>query len=125
MKNENRDKKKVVFDQRNQKVTHQYNVDGVINFGRVQNVGDIVGQLKNIQTEVVNATKTGALDEEIAADIDANIEKAIIQSQKPEPDKNKIINYLTEAKNILANVALVAGLVKSVTEAIEIVKRLF
>ena len=114
-----------IFDQRNQKVNYQYNVNGVINFGNVQNRIDVVEELRKLQDEVAKATESGALDAEISTDVEANIKKAIIQSQKPEPDKKTITNYLEQAKTLLSNIALVAGLVKGISEAIEIVRKFF
>ncbi len=114
-----------VFDQRNQKVNYQYNVNGVINFGNVQNRIDVVEELRKLQDEVTKAAESGALDAEISTDVEANIKKAIIQSQKPEPDKKAITHYLEEAKTLLSNIALVAGLVKGISEAIEIVRKFF
>ncbi|MDM8543494.1 hypothetical protein QUF90_20660 [Desulfococcaceae bacterium HSG9] len=114
-----------VFNQSNQKVNYQYNANGAINFGNVQNTVDIVKELKKLQDEVVNAADSGALDEEISADVEANIKKAISQSKKSEPDKKIIVGYLNEAKTLLSNIALVAGLVKGISGAIKVVRQIF
>jgi hypothetical protein len=114
-----------VFDQRGQKVNYQYNVNGVINFGNVQNKMEVVSELEKLQTEVTKAAESGDLDQEISADVEAKLKKAVIQAQKPETDKKTILDYLGEAKSLLVNIASVAGLVKGISEAIETVRKFF
>ena len=114
-----------VFDQRYQQVNYQYNVNGMINFDNVQSRVDVVGELKKLQSEVAKATESGALDGEVSTDIKAKIEKAIIQAQKPEPNKKTIMDYLKEARSLLTDIVVVAGLAEGISEAIEIVRKFF
>lgn len=114
-----------IFDQRHQKVNYQYNVNGTINFGSAHNRVDVIDEIKKLQSEVSKAVEGGALDSEKSIDIDTAINKAIIQAQKPEPSKKSIIDFLNVAKDLLGNAVAVAGLVKGVSEAIEVVRKLF
>ena len=113
------------FDQRGQKVNYQYNAAGDINFGSVQNKLGIVPELQKLQSEVKKATESGAFDDEIAIDVESKIRKAIVQAQKPKPDKKTTLDYLGEAKALIEGIASAAGLVTALTQAVEMVRRLF
>jgi hypothetical protein len=113
------------FDQRNQKVTYQYNAAGNINFGLVHDKVDLTAELKKIQDELMKAVKQGAVNEEVAIDVDSKIKKAIIQTEKPEPNKKTILDHLQEAQALIGGVAAAAGLIKGLAEAAEVVRRLF
>lgn len=111
-----------VFDQRHQKVNYQYNVNGTINFDNIQNWVDVVGVLKKVQSEVVSAGKSGAIEIEIETDLEWFIKKAVIQAQKPAPDLKIILSYLNEAKNLIADIESVTDLAKGLSEAIKTLK---
>lgn len=113
------------FDQRNQKVTYQYNVAGNINFGLVQDRVDLTIELKKIQDELAKAVQQGIVDEEIAVDVDSKIKKAVIQAEKSEPNKKSILEHLHGAQELISGVAAAAGLAKGLAEAAEVVRRLF
>jgi len=115
------------FDQRNQKVTYQYNYNatGNINFGSVQDRVDLTVELRKIQDELMKAVQKGVVDEEIAVDVDSKIKKVIIQAEKPEPNKKSILDHLREAQELIGGVAAAAGLVKGLAEAAEVARRLF
>ena len=112
-----------IFDQNGQTVNYQYNVNGTINFGAVQNRIDVVAELKKLQAEVASASDAGALEAELSTDVEAKIKKAVIQAQKSEPDKKTILSYLEEAKSLMAGVLSAAGLMTGISEAFEAVKR--
>ncbi|MBD2181928.1 hypothetical protein [Aerosakkonema funiforme] len=114
-----------VFDQSNQQVCSQYNAAGNINFGSAQSQVDVISEMQKIQDEVRKAVQSGALDEEIAIDVESNLKKATIQAQKPEPDKKTIQEYLDRAKKLLAGIASAAGLVTALSEAAKAVGMLF
>ncbi len=114
-----------VFDQRHQNVNYQYNVNGTINFDKVQNRLEAINELRKLQDEVVKASESGELDAEIAADVESKLKKATIQAQKPEPDQATLLSYLSDAKNLLASIASMVGLVKGISGAIETVRKLF
>jgi hypothetical protein len=53
-----------VFDQSNQHVNYQYNSNGDINFGAVQNRIDLVGELEKLKAELVKAGEGNRLNRE-------------------------------------------------------------
>lgn len=115
----------VIFDQRNQNVTYQYNVQGTINFGNAQNQADVVAQLKILKNEVLKALDSGTLDEEISIDVEANIRKAVIQAEKPNPDGTTIVKYLQKGREILSDFVALSGLAGGFLEAIKVVRSFF
>ena len=114
-----------VFDQRNQHVNYQYNAAGDINFGAVQNKVDVVGELEKLRVEMSKAIEAGILDEETATDAKYQLDKAVQQAKKPEPDKKSVLDYLTAAKDLIAEVAGAAGLVTALVQAAEVVQKFF
>lgn len=112
------------FDQRNQKVKNQVNVSGNVNLNLGQDQIHIAAQLQKLQEELSRLVKNGDLDENIAIDAEANIKKAAIQSQKPEPDKKSIIENLLGAQELIKGVSAATGLVKILAEVIEVIKRI-
>jgi hypothetical protein len=106
-----------VFDQHGQQVNYQYNAAGNINFGRVENKVDVITELQKIQDELKKAVQSGALDEETAIDVESSLKKAIIQTQKPNPDKKTIQEHLEQAKKLLGGIVSMAGLVTTLSEA--------
>jgi len=113
------------FDQRGQKVTYQYNAGGNINFGAVQSKDHVVAELQKLQAEVRKAAQAGALDDEIAIDVETEIKKAALQTQKPEPDKGQTISFLDRATALLRGITSAAGLVTGLTQAVEMIRRLY
>jgi hypothetical protein len=113
------------FDQREQNVIYQYNANGNINFGIVQNEADVAAELYKLQEEVKKAVQSGVLEEEVAVDVNFAIEKAAIQTKKPDPDKNSAMDYLNKAKTLIEGFTGLAGLVNGLTQATEMIKRLF
>lgn len=87
-----------VFDQWEQAVTYQYNVQGTINFGAVQTPPDLVAELRKVQAEVQQATATGAVQGETATNARHQLLKAVHEAEKPQPDKKKAADYLAQAK---------------------------
>lgn len=114
-----------IFDQRGQKVTYQYNAYGNINFGAVENTAGLVEELKKLQAELKEATKKEAVTGDTAVDAQYNLDKAVLEAQKPAPDKKKLGDYLTTAKAALEGIAAVGGLVAALVKAAELVRTLF
>jgi hypothetical protein len=118
-----------IFDQRGQQVNYQYNAAGDINFADVQNRRDVVEQLEKLQAEIKKAVAGNVLDEETATDVEYKLTKAVQQAKKPEPDKKFIMDYLSEAKELIAGITTgattVGGLVSAFNQAIELVLKLF
>ena len=71
------------------------------------------------------AVKAGAIDEEVAIDVESKIKKASIQVEKPEPDKKVVLDYLSEAKALIEGIASMAGLVQGLAHTVEVIRRLF
>ena len=114
-----------IFDQRYQKVMYQYNVNGTINFDGVQNRADLVTELQKLQTELTQAKEKGAVQGKPALDAGYNLEKAVLEAQKPAPDKKKLGDYLATAKTAIQGVAALGGLVAALTRAAELVQGLW
>lgn len=114
-----------VFDQRGQQVTYQYNMNGQINFNNVHDSVDIVKELQKLQNEVAKARKSAVLSESIAVKVHTNLENAIDESSRPHPDKISIIEYLDASKKLLSGITALAGLIGGISEAIEIVRKIF
>jgi hypothetical protein len=114
-----------IFDQRGQTVTYQYNVQGTINFGAVQTPPALVGELRKLQTEMQQAITTGAVGGESATDATYQLDKAVHEAEKPQPDKKKVADYLSQAKTAIEGIAAVGGLVAALTKAAELAEKLF
>ena len=80
-----------IFDQRHQQVTYQYNANGNINIGAVQNKLELISELKKLQTELATAIEAEALDKDSAIDADYQLKKAVSQAEKTTPDKPALI----------------------------------
>ena len=114
-----------VFDQRAQKVNYQYNAAGDINFATVQNQADLVNELEKLKSEITKAGDAQVIDAEIVTDVQYQIQKAVDQSKKPEPNKNAIVENLIQAKEFIKNIAEAGGIVAGIVKAIELVQQLF
>jgi hypothetical protein len=114
-----------IFDQRNQKVNYQYNAAGDINFDRVRNSVELIGELEKLKAELSKAASAGVIDAEIVTDAEYQITKAIQQSQKPEPNKKAILGYINDAKALIEGVASATGMVTALVKAAELVQQFF
>lgn len=114
-----------VFDQRGQNVTYQYNAAGNINFGAVQNRADLVSELEKLKAEILKARDAQIIDAEIVTDVQYQIQKAVDQAQKPEPNKNAILEHLSKAKDFIKGVVEAGGIVTGIMKATELVQHLF
>lgn len=114
-----------IFDQRGQHVTYQYNAYGNINFGAVENTAELREELKKLQEELREATKKEAVTGEPAVDAQYNLDKAVLEAEKPQPDKKKLTDYLATAKSAIEGVAAVGGLVAALSKAVELARTLF
>lgn len=113
-----------VFDQRGQKVTYQYNVNGSINFAQVANSTHLATELAKLADEVSRAGSAGVIPEENTIDAVASIRKAESAIRKPEAQVPTVIGFLKSAATTLATFSAAAGLVKGIGEAIETVQRM-
>ncbi|MBO1050130.1 MAG: hypothetical protein HEQ10_21615 [Dolichospermum sp. DEX182a] len=115
----------VNFNQQNQTVTYQYNAAGNISFGSVTNRVDLIGELEKLNNEVSKAGENNVIDAEQVIDVQGHIQKAVVQAKKPEPNKNSILEYLGNAKELISGVVAANGIVTGLMEAIELVKQFF
>ena len=111
------------FDQREQTMIYQYNAGGAINFGLVQNKYQLVTQLRRLVEEINMARVAGVVNEDIAIDVDAKLKKAVVQIEKPNPDKKTIIDHINQAKALLGSITSASGLVKPLVEVKSVVRR--
>jgi hypothetical protein len=114
-----------IFDQRNQKVTNQYNVAGNLNFGSVQSKAELAAELRKLLSEVDKATQAGIVDAGVSIDIESHIKKAVIEIEKPEPKQKSILDHLEGAKALLDGVTSATGLITAIMEAAKIAGALF
>lgn len=113
------------FDQRGQQVNYQYNAAGNINFGATASNTDVVGELRKLLDEINKAISAKAIDPENGVDVESKIKKAIIQAEKPTPDKQNILENIEGAKKIIEGVGSAAGLIGGFVQAAEAVRRFF
>jgi len=113
------------FDQRGQKVVYQFNANGDINFGNIQNKPEFITELRKLISEVHLASKSGSIQEEIAIDVEANLQKAIVQAEKEKPDKKTILDHINSAKAMIDGLASASGLISALIQAANLAKGLF
>ena len=113
------------FAQRNQRVSYQYNAAGDINIGAARNREELAGELKKLRTELDRAAAEGAVERDAATEAGDQLDKAVRQAEKPAPNKNVLVGYLTTAQELVKQAAAATGLVAGLVQAIEKVRVLF
>ncbi len=113
------------FDQRNQKVKHQFNAGGNINFSLAENKAELIREFRKLHNELNSASTKNLLDGDLSAMVDAKIKNVIDQIDSSKPDKNSTLKHLQEAKELIGGIASATGLIKLLAEAVEVVRRLF
>ncbi len=113
------------FDMRGQQVTNQYNAGRDINFGAVQDIGDLTAELEHLKQQFTQAREKHILSEETAIDAEYQIVKAIQQTKKPNPDKKTLLDHLNTAKGFIEGITSASGLVTALVSAVEAVQKLF
>jgi len=114
-----------VFDQKNQKVETQYNAAGNINFESVTNRIELVAELGKLKSEIIKAVEIKAINSETATDVEYKLTKAVLQSQKPQPDKKLILENINGAITILGGISSAVNLVAAFIKAAELVEKFF
>jgi hypothetical protein len=114
-----------VFDQRGQRVKYQFNANGNINIGAVQNRLEAVDQLEMLLAEFGNAAQTGIIPDDVSVDAEYQLKKALQLAKKPEANKATILDHLNRAKVFVENVAATGGLVSALIKAGEMVQKFF
>ena len=85
----------------------------------------VVEELRKLVDELGRAQASGALDEDAATDAEYQVKKALNQAQKPDADKRTILDYLAAANEVITTAAGATALVTAVTQAIQMVQKLF
>lgn len=114
-----------VFDQKNQKVGTQYNAAGNINFASVTNQVELITELEKLKNEIAKAVEAKTINAETATDVEYKVTKAIIQSQKPQPDKKSMLENINGAIALLNGVSSAASLVTTFVKAAELIEKFF
>ncbi len=114
-----------MFDQRGQQVDTQYNIAGDYNPADVQDRANAVAELRKLLAEIDRTETAGLLDADVATDATYQIKKALNQAEKPEPDRNSILDHLTAATEMITAVSGTVGLATALIQAMQMVQRLF
>jgi len=112
------------FDQRDQKVTYQYNAD-VINLTNVSNRAELVRQIENIGAEVERASNLNAIETSDALKVKTSLKAAAEEAKTATPNKSKIISMLETAGDIVKGAKALADLYSAIRKAIGLVGTLF
>jgi len=74
---------------------------------------------------LTQAGEAQLIDAEVVTDGEYQLTKAVQQVQKPESDKSIVVNHLDQAKALIVGVTAASGMVTALTQAIEMVHKLF
>lgn len=112
---------KVIGNKAGHDIVNNYNNQ----VGGEQKAEDIVRLLEALKQQLAMARQQGNLDVEASTDAEEMVSKALQQTKKPQPDKQKLLKYLDNAKGFLEDVAAAGGVVASLVNVAEMVRRLF
>lgn len=114
------------FYQQEQEVGgNQYNAEGDMYIGGVQNVEELGKLLENLKQQLAQARQQGKLDADISTNAEERVDEALKQAKKPTPNKTHILKYLNAAKGIVEGVAAAGGIVTTLVQVVEAVQRFF
>jgi hypothetical protein len=113
------------FNQQGQQVTYQYNAGGDINIGAVQDRAGLVRELGKLRGELDQAAGAGVVETDVATEAGEQLDKAVQQAEKPTPNKNVLVGYLTTAQELVKDAMAATGLVAGLVQAIEKARVLF
>ena len=108
-----------IFDQRNQRVMYQYNSTGNINFDSVNSKSDLLTQVKAIRLEIERAVIAKVIPRDEASKTKYNLEMAENEITEAKPDRNRVLEYIGEAKKVVQTVSAAAGLAKAIDKCAE------
>ena len=114
----------VVFDQRCQSVTYQYNAAGDINFGAVQNRLELVAELEKLKAEFDRAVQQKAFDDERAIEAESTLKLAIVEAKKSKPNRQTLLE-INGAKDLMEGATAAGGMVTALIKAADLVWKLF
>lgn len=107
-----------VFGQQQNAGNDIHNSDQSLTLDAVQSATDLPALLTQLQTTITQATVDGTLPKKIGIDVKAALEKAVVESEDPKPEKKSILDYLTTAKSLIEGITTASGLIPSIVIAI-------
>lgn len=115
------------FDLSHSKVTNQVVAESIntVNFGTIQSKDELIVELRKIISEINKAVKSGDINKKVSVDVNLHIEKAITETEKPDPKKKPIIEHIESAGKLLNGVTSASNLVTSLITAAKIAGSLF
>lgn len=116
------DQMSTIFDQRGQQVNNQYNAAGNISIN-VDSKDDLINELEKIRSEIERVKNTQSLSRDVAVEVEYNILQANKEVQKPKPNTGAFVEYIKKAKELLSDVAAVAGVVSALSKIIEVAQQ--
>lgn len=113
------------YDQRNQQVAgNQYNAGRDITFNEVHNRDELISELEKLKTDLSNLLVESELEEDVKADAEYNMTKAVIAAKKAEPEKQTILSHINKVKEILTDVGSMATAIIAIQKAVEVIDNL-
>ena len=91
------------FNQQGQQVGTQNNGE-TIYIGQVQSRQEFTLELKQLESQLNDAIESKLITGEAAIDALMHVKKAALQVQDSQPDKNKLVSHLTQAKALVTSV---------------------
>jgi hypothetical protein len=114
-----------LFDQRGQHVQYQFNAAGNINVDQVHSRDELLAELAKLREEVDRAKQSGAISQEVAIEAQYHLLEVSREAASDHPDKSNVRNSLSKAREVLKDLAAVAGLAASLTKLAEVASKLF
>ena len=101
------------FDQKGQRVEgNQTNVEGDlyqaggdVNFGAVRSGADVAKMFEALLAALDRATQSGEVEAETAVVVEGALKKGALEAKKAEPDKQKVLGFLSSAKKALGDMS--------------------
>jgi GAF domain-containing protein len=123
------------FKQDGQTVKNQTNITGDghtfgtfiagDNISNAQSPQDFIKMIEALRKQVSQITEKGQLEEEVAEDVKHQLKQAAIQAKKPEPEKSAVTKRLTQAKELITNLAAAGGIGTGIAKLIELAGKIF
>jgi hypothetical protein len=107
------------FDQKNQNVGTQYNAGRDINVGSVNSLPDLIDLLQTIKGQVSNLGGVKDIGNDVVIEAEYEIEGAIKEAKKTEPNKTTIQTHIGKAKDLFGDIAAAGGVVTALVKAAE------
>lgn len=99
-----------IFNQQEQTIHGaQSNTETITNnFGHISDHTDFLAELKKLKELVRKSVDNGDISQTYAEEVNENLDETLTQVNKTNPEKGKIIQYLTKAKELTSNVTSLA-----------------